>query len=256
MKVAIVQSNYLPWKGFFDMVHDVDVFVFYDDVQYTVRDWRNRNLIKTPHGLHWLTVPVEAGSRDRRICEVAIGPGNWQDQHWQSLVHHYGAARHFKFYKPFFEEIYLGRRWTNLSELNQHLIKRISFELLGIETTFISSTDYALEGRKQDRLLAMLAKLDATSYLSGPSARAYIEPEGFERAGISLEYKDYSDYPEYPQFHPPFTHGVSIVDLLFHVGPEAPRLIWGQRELVRTVPKADAKTHVPESRPAIESPSA
>jgi hypothetical protein len=227
-RVAILQSNYLPWKGYFDIIHDVDTFVFYDDVQYTNRDWRNRNIIKTPQGPLWLTVPVSAG-RDRLICEVSIAGRGWAQQHWRSLQHHYGRAPHFGRYKSFLEDVYLGHTWERLSELNRHLIEGISTQFLGITTEFRDSREFGAAGAKSDRIVDLLKRIGAGSYLSGPAARAYISQESFDQAGIQLEWKSYEGYPEYLQPYPPFSHQVSILDLLFQVGPDAPHYIWGWR---------------------------
>jgi hypothetical protein len=219
-RVAVLQSSYVPWKGYFDIIRDVDEFVFYDDVQFTKNDWRNRNLIKTAAGTRWLSIPV--GSRiDRLVCEVEL--------HWRQLTEAYRRAPFFAHYRPFFEDVYLGREWRMLSDLNQHLVRAIAHDLLGLHTTFTDSRVYGAEGVRQVRLLDLLGKVGAGTYVSGPSARSYIEPERFTEAGITLVWKDYAGYPEYPQLHPPFAHQVSVIDLLFNVGPEAPRYIWGWR---------------------------
>lgn len=220
MKVAAIQSNYLPWKGYFDIINSVDLFIFYDDVQYTRRDWRNRNRIKTPHGPKWLTVPCTF-SRDHLICEVEIPDAHWQQKHWRSLIYNYQQAPFFEEYKPFFEEIYTGRVWDNLSELNQHLIRTISTDVLGSATRFEDSRTYALKGRKEERILEMLKRCGATSYLVGPSAKSYLKEEHLAHSSIQLDWMDYGGYPEYNQLYPPFEHKVSIVDLLFNEGPRA-----------------------------------
>ncbi|MCB1880900.1 MAG: WbqC family protein [Chromatiaceae bacterium] len=229
LRVAILQSNYIPWKGYFDIINDVDLFVFYDDVQYTKNDWRNRNKVKISTGTNWLTVPV-GPSRDRLICDVRITDQRWQKKHWETLWHCYGKAPFFSVHAPFFKDFYLSQSWTSLSELNQYLIKHISRKVLASETKFIDSREFMAEGSKQNRLLNILRKAGATQYISGPAAKNYIEEEQFISAGIELIWKDYSNYPEYPQFHPPFEHGVTILDLLFHTGPDAPYYIWGWRE--------------------------
>lgn len=229
MRVATIQSSYIPWKGYFDIIRSVDTFIFLDDVQYTVRDWRSRNRIKTRQGLKWLSVPVGNDTR-RLIHEVGIPDGSWQEKHWQALVHSYSKAPHFARYSDLVETFYRGRVWTNLSEMNQWFTRTIAHECLGITTRFCDSRELAAEGRKLDRLLDLICKSGATSYLSGPSARDYIEVGRFVEAGIELEYKDYSGYPSYPQMHGPFEHAVSVLDLLFHVGPDAPYYIWGWRE--------------------------
>ncbi len=241
--VAIIQSSYVPWKGYFDIIADSDVFVFYDDAQYTARDWRNRNKLKGEQGTFWMTVPVDAPARDARVCDVALAGDHWASQHWKTIAHYYGKAPHFARYEAFLREAYLERRWTSLSALNQHLITTIAREFLGLRTEFVDATTLDASGRQQARLLDMLGKLEATRYISGPAARAYIEPAGFEAAGVELLYKDYSGYPVYPQFHGAFEHGVSIIDLLMHVGDQAPAYIWGWRDashVTRVVPAAEA----------------
>jgi len=228
-KVAIIQSNYIPWKGYFDIIHDVDLFVFLDDVQYTVRDWRNRNRIKTPHGLHWLSVPV-GSNRDRLIHEVQILDDNWGRSHWELLRHNYSKTPYYERYKDYFEHLYLETDWTNLSELNQHLITTISQNFLGIETKFTDSREFDAQGFKFVRLLDLLDKTGADYYVSGPAAMDYIDETIMAELDIELQWKDYSGYPEYPQPYPPFEHSVTILDLLFNCGPDAPYFIWGWRE--------------------------
>lgn len=226
--VVVLQSNYIPWKGYFDLIHDADVFIFYDDLQFTKNDWRNRNKIKTAQGSKWLSIPVGT-SANRLICEVAMEDAQWQRSHWDSLQHQYKKCPYFKLYLPFFEEVYLGQHWTNLSDLNQYLIRYISQDILKIPTQFRDSREFNLSGLKLGRLLDLVVQSKATRYISGPAAKDYIQPERFDELGVELVWKDYSNYPEYPQVHPPFEHGVSILDLLFNMGPAAPRYIWGWR---------------------------
>ena len=228
MRVAINQSNYIPWKGYFDLIHDADVFVFLDDVQFTKNDWRNRNKVKTAQGPHWLSIPV-GDDLHRRIAEVALPDPWWQRKHWRTLVQLYGRAPYFETYRGFFEDVYLKRRWENLSELNQYLTRAIATDFLGIRTRFMSSSEMPSPARKQERVLSVLRALGARVYISGPAGKPYIDPARFEREGIELVWKDYSGYPEYPQSYPPFEHAVSVLDLLFHAGPGSPYYIWGWR---------------------------
>lgn len=227
-KVVILQSNYIPWKGYFDLIHDADLFVFYDDVQYTARDWRNRNKIKTADGAKWLTVPVVA-NRTSLINEVTIFEEKWRKKHWETIKHTYGTTPFLKQYKDFFEHVYMEQLFATLSDLNQYMIKLISKEILGINTEFQDSRMYQASYMKTDRLLDILQKADANVYISGPAARTYIEEEKFKAAGIKLIYKDYSGYPEYPQMHGEFNHFVTVLDLIFNVGSDAPYYIWGWR---------------------------
>lgn len=227
-KVAILQSNYIPWKGYFDIIHDVDLFIFYDDVQYTKNDWRNRNKIKTESGEKWLTIAVESHLANR-IYEVSFKEKRWNIKQWETIKQFYGKAPFFKQYKGWFEYLYLEKPYETLSEFNQHMIKAISKEILHINTEFQDSRVYHASGQKTDRLLDILKKVSAAVYVSGPAAKAYIEAGKFSENNIQLIYKDYSDYPEYPQLYGEFDHYVTILDLIFNVGVNAPYYIWGWR---------------------------
>ena len=227
--VAVIQSNYIPWKGYFDIIHDVDQFIFYDDVQYTKNDWRNRNIIKTKQGLKWLTIPI-GSQNDRLIHEVEIGDDAWTKKHWETIKHSHAKAPYFSKYKEFLEHVYLENRWHSLSVLNQFLIKTISEEFLGITAEFKDSREFHAEGQRLERLIDLLKKAGAELYISGPTAKSYIHEKSFKDAGIGIIYKDYSGYPEYPQLFPPFDHAVSILDMLINCGPDAPFFIWGWRD--------------------------
>jgi len=224
-----LQSNYIPWKGYFDIIHDVDLFVFYDDVQYTKRDWRNRNIILTQSGPQYLSVPVSA-NRETLIKDCKIADVKWQHKHYHALQTNYAGAPFFRRYKEFLEYVYLDRTWTYLWELNRYIIKIISKDFLEIKTSFSDSTHYPSKGVKHERLLSIVKAAEASVYISGPAAKSYIVADDYAGAGIELVWKDYSGYPVYPQRFEPFTHQVSILDLLFNVGDDAPYYIWGWRE--------------------------
>lgn len=222
--VAILQSNYIPWKGYFDIIGMVDEFIFYDDLQFTKNDWRNRNKIKTPKGAEWITIPCGTNT-DRLICEVALHDHTWQRKHWTSISVNYAKASYWNEYKPFFEEIYLGKQWTNLSELNTHIIRKISTEVFKFKTEFQDSRQFQLSEKKGDRVIELLKKTQATKYVSGPAAKDYISDEVFIKNGIEIQWMDYSHYQEYHQLYPPFEHAVSIIDLIFNEGPNAKRFL-------------------------------
>ncbi|HSW68660.1 MAG TPA: WbqC family protein [Gammaproteobacteria bacterium] len=227
-KVAILQSNYIPWKGYFDIIHDVDLFVFYDDVQYTKNDWRNRNKIKTPSGTQWLTIPTGT-DLNRLICDVPIFDTLWTKKHWKTLLHAYQKADCFKQYYDFFQYCYLEKSWNNLSELNQFLIRHIAKEFLGINTQFMDSREFSVSGNKTERLVEILKMVNAKYYLSGPAGKSYLDKNYFQSAGIEIQYKNYDGYPEYSQLYPPFEHFVSILDVLFHCGKKSSYYIWEWR---------------------------
>jgi hypothetical protein len=222
-RVAIIQSNYIPWKGYFDIINMVDEFILYDDRQYTRRDWRNRNLIKTAHGLRWLTIPVKVKGRfEQRIDETVVDDASWAGQHWRTIAQEYGGAPHFKAYRDEIGGLYSSATFERLSEVNRHFIEGLC-AILAITTRVSWSTDYEARGDRTERLVSLCQASGAGEYLSGPAARSYIEEGLFRDAGIALSYMDYSGYPEYSQPHGGFEHGVSVLDLIFNAGPDATR---------------------------------
>lgn len=220
-RVAILQSNYIPWKGYFDIIDSVDTFVIYDEVQYTRRDWRNRNKIKTPNGTIWLTIPVETKGRyEQKISEVMVSDASWNKRHWETIKRSYKKAPFFNEYSEIFEDLFLNCREDHLSSINLRFINGIN-KILGIKTEIIQSSDFVLSDDKNLRLLNICKDLDADSYLSGPAAKDYLDEELFRDSGIDVEWMDYSGYLKYNQLYPPFEHGVSIIDLIFNTGRDA-----------------------------------
>jgi len=225
-KVAIGQSNYIPWKGYFDLIAAVDEFILYDDMQYTRRDWRNRNKIKTPNGIKWLTVPVQAKGlylQKIRDTEIAV-ESDWARLHWRTLVGSYGRATHFKSIAEFIEPLYLEQKFQLLSDLNRAFIEVIC-DYLGIRTRISSSWDYQLIGGKTARLVDLCVQAGASEYVSGPAAKDYVEESEFAARGIALRWFDYDHYHHYPQLWGEFTHGVSILDLLFCCGENSSQFL-------------------------------
>lgn len=221
-KIAIVQSNYIPWKGYFDLINSVDEFILYDDMQFTKRDWRNRNKIKSKDGLMWLTIPVKVkGKYFQAIKDTEVNDSDWGRKHWSSIVHCYAKAKHFDLYKEKFEDLFLNIKSSFLTEINHLYISAIC-DILNITTTITRSMDYKLiEERRTERLIDLCKQAGGTEYISGPSANSYIDEDKFKESGVGLSYIDYSDYPEYEQLYPPFCHEVSIIDLIFNMGSEA-----------------------------------
>jgi hypothetical protein len=228
-KVAILQSNYIPWKGYFDIINDVDLFIFYDDVQYTKNDWRNRNKIVTINGIKWITIAAESNKISQKIIDVKFKEPRWNIKQWETIKQFYKNTPFFKQYKEFFEHIYIDTKFELLSEFNQFLIRKISTDILRIDTEFQDSRIYNASGQKTDRLIEILKKANANLYVSGPAAKNYIEDNKFKENNIEIVYKNYTGYPEYPQSFSEFNHFVTILDLIFNVGPDAPYYIWGWR---------------------------
>lgn len=215
--IAIVQSSYIPWKGYFELMARSDVFVLYDCVQYTARDWRNRNRIKTAQGLHWLTVPVVHESQKQRIADTMVAEGDWARVHWESLRHHYAQSAHFGVFADRVERLYATCRFQRLTEVNRHFLEGIN-AMLGIATPlYVQEAHVGQDDSPSGRLLAICRAHGATRYLSGPKAKAYLDVGLFEKAGVAVEWMAY-DYPEYPQLHGAFEHGVTMLDMLFNTG--------------------------------------
>lgn len=220
-KIAILQSNYIPWKGYFDLIAAVDEFILYDDMQYTRRDWRNRNKIKTPAGVAWLTVPVKVkGKYNQTIRETEIDGFAWAEKHWRSLAHHYQRAPHFQEIASWLKPLYLEACYTHISALNRAFIERVC-AYLGINTVISNSWDYCLAEGKTQRLVDLCRQAGGSEYISGPAAKGYIDEREFAEANIKLTWFDYEGYPEYPQLWGDFTHHVSILDLLFSCGEDS-----------------------------------
>jgi len=219
MKVGIIQSNFLPWRGYFDFIREVDLFILHDDLQYTKGDWRNRNKIKTPGGVEWITVPVYYRHTSQLIEETPIDYSTPWSQKMLNRIRE--AYRRAPCFEPYFSELsdLLNQPAPSISDLNRRLIHWVCCHL-EIDTPIKMSHEYHPQGTKTERLIGILQQVGATTYLSGPAAQAYLVPQLFEQAGIRLEYKQYN-YPEYEQLYPPFDSAVSVIDLLFMKGKEA-----------------------------------
>lgn len=221
MRVAILQSCYIPWKGYFDIIGQVDRFIIYDDVQYRQRHWHNRNIIKTANGPLWLTIPVSLPSGQLSTIETVEIAGPFAEKHWKSIAASYVKAPHFAAISPAIEAMFKALAdFERLSDVNYALMAGLC-DLLHVKADFAWSRDIPAHGSKTERLLSICKHVGATSYLSGPAAKNYLDEKMFADAGIQVEWMDYSGYPEYPQLHGAFDHQVSIVDLIFNAGEQA-----------------------------------
>jgi WbqC-like protein family len=217
MRAGVIQSCYIPWRGYFDFIDSVDVFVIYDDVQYSSGSWRNRNQVKTRNGLRWLSVPVAYRFGDT-IDAVNIGRKsgvNWQESHRLLLQEALAPAPNFADAIGIWEGA-IAFQESTLSALNLRLIEGVC-QYLGIGTRIVLSRDYQLLGSRTARLIDLLRKLGATTYLSGPSAQNYLEEDLFKASGIGLEYKSY-EYPPYLQLWGDFAGSVTVLDLIANCG--------------------------------------
>lgn len=227
--VSVIQSSYIPWKGYFDIIDRSDHFILLDDVQFTKQDWRNRNRIKTAQGINWLTIPV-VRRFPQRICDTMVSNPGWARKHWKTISQSYGKAPYFKQYQELFETAYTKIENGSISEINRHLIDVIC-GILKIDTPIKFSMDYGLAAEDPtDRLVQLCQAEKAETYISGPAARDYLEEAKFKEAGIDVVFFDYSGYPEYDQLYPPFDHFVSIIDMIFTCGDRTMDII-RQREI-------------------------
>lgn len=223
--LVILQSNYIPWKGYFDLVAAADEFVIFDEVQYTKNDWRNRNRIILNGEPRWLTIAVKtAGAFGESIESAEVSNPDWARGHWETIRQAYRRAPYFREVAPELERVYgQASSLARLSEINELFLRRIS-QMLGLGTEFIRST--IVPRTTQDpteRLLEICRARDARRYISGPAARSYLCAQSFLAAGFDLRYADYSGYPDYAQASTRFEHGVSILDVLFQCGAAGAR---------------------------------
>lgn len=232
-KAAILQSAYIPWRGYFDLMASVDEFIFYDDVQFSHGDWRNRNMIQTGYGPKWLTIPVPKKGRIRRnICDVEASDPDWGSEHWSRIEQSYRKAPHFGEIAALLKPLYETKE-TNLSRINAAFIARIC-DYLGITTKVSWSWDHETGDGKTQRLVDLCKAVNCGAYVSGPAARAYLDVQAFERAEVAVKWFSYAELQPYPQMHGGFEPQVSIIDLLFNCGPSSkdhiPALANGQRQ--------------------------
>jgi hypothetical protein len=225
VRISIIQSCYIPWKGFFDLIGLCDEYVIYDRMQFAKRHWHNRNLIKTPNGTEWLTIPVVTKGRFSQAIDEVMIEKPWADKHWRALELAYRRAPFFAELAPLVQGWYeQAHQQPRLTEVNLIFLRGIA-GLLGIKTRITRDTAYPAEGAKTERLLAIARAAGADRYLSGPSARDYFDEEMFRAAGITTEWMSYRGYPEYSQLHGAFVHEVTALDLLFNTGPDAARYL-------------------------------
>jgi len=221
MKVVILQSSYVPWKGYFDLIHDADVFCFYDEVKYTKNDWRNRNKLLDKNGEFWLSIPISKEAVKKKISEVELPGNDWQKKHYSVIMSTYYSAPQKNVLKSLLDDIYLNNDWQHLSQVNQYSTKRIA-EYMGLKTEFKNSASYNLDGDRINRLISLIKQIGGTEYISGPSAKNYLSGSEtlFADAGIKLSFKNYGPYAPYSQNITSFSNHVSIIDLLMFIPQE------------------------------------
>lgn len=222
---VILQPNYLPWKGYFDQISQADIFVFFDDVQFTSKSWRTRNRFLGAQGEFWLSVPVKKAPRTALIREICIDNSRpWQQKHWEAIRNTYAGAEHADTIETLCHDIFFGKRWESLLELNVHSTQVLS-SFLGLHPTWYFSSSLGCTGsREGSRALEILSRVGATHLLNGPSARDFIDTTLFSSRGMGLSYMEY-DYPVYPRKSDLFSHHVSIFDVIANCGENSMQFI-------------------------------
>jgi hypothetical protein len=232
MIVTISQPRYLPWLGYFHKIAVSDVFMYLDTVQYTPRDWENRNKIKTDRGWAWLTVPVKARYR-ALILEISIDNEQpWAHKHWNSIRTYYGAAPHFSRYAESLRALYQDRAWESLLDLNLALTNYLCQCFGFTSTKIVKASDYQCTQHGTDLLVQLARAVGASVYYSGSQGRAYLDESAFQAAGILVAYQDYR-HPTYPQHYGAFEPAMAALDLLFNCGPAAGEIILQDQEAVK-----------------------
>ena len=218
-RAVVIQPNYVPWIGYFDLINAADVLVLLDTVQYTRGDWRNRNRIKTEGGMKWLTIPMRPES-GTLIRDAACEDLDWRAAHLARLEAAYRDAPAFDVMMPRIRAWYAALPGTGLVEIDEHLL-RCAADALGIETPIRRASELADADDPTGRLVALCRAVDADRYLSGPAAKEYLDVTAMEAAGIAVEWACYDYAGSYPQPHPPFERAVSVLDPLLCLGEDA-----------------------------------
>jgi len=221
MVIGILQPGYLPWLGFFEQLYRSDVFVIYDDVQYDKQGWRNRNRIKTAHGIQWLTVPVHVRLNEfPLINQIEIDKWmNWRSKHLSSVSQNYSKTAFFKKYIDIFRVIY-AQEWEYLIDINMAFILKLA-DCLGMkDKKIILSSTLNVEGDRLERLVKICKKLNADTFYQGSGGRSYMDEDYFLKNDIKIQYQDYL-HPSYNQLYGEFIPYLSVIDLLFNHGEDS-----------------------------------
>ena len=227
--IVIIQSNYIPWRGYFAMIAQADELILLDSVQYTKNDWRNRNIIKTPAGPQWLTIPV-VRRFPQAIDQARIAGTDWAERHIRAIEQNYRRARAFDETSSWlFSRLRTAADFSLLTEVNAWLLGEICRRLAITSTirrcTDIFSREDLANMEPTERLVHLCNATGATRYLTGPAARDYLREDEFEQAGIDVKWMDYDWLPEYPQCWGKFTPKVSVIDLLLNCGNSSPEFL-------------------------------
>lgn len=220
MRIAIMQPGYIPWLGFFELMYNCDTFVVFDDVQYTEKDWRNRNRIRTKHGWIWLTVPVlTKNKRKQLINETKINYSvNWIKKHLNAVKLNYSKAKYFRDYFFDFKNI-IEKKHDLLIDLDLEIISWMS-RRMNINKEIVRSSILNIDGRKEEKIIGICNKLGASEIYDSKAASFFLDLEKFSKAGVNIIFQNYL-HPVYEQLYKPFLPYMSALDLFFNYGPKS-----------------------------------
>jgi hypothetical protein len=216
MKLAVLQSNYIPWIGYFDLISSVDQVVILDSVQYTKNDWRNRNILIGPNGPFWLTIPIlRPYGLATAIDETLIANDSWARRHSKSVDQVLSRRPHWSIYQEMFHDAYLSVEGIrSLSEVNLSFM-RLILNCFGVSTDWISDRSLQVDETNPTlRLIRICRAIGADEYVTGPAGMNYMDTDAFKQHGIRLNIFRYPSYGPYPQSLDSFTPKVSVLDFL------------------------------------------
>lgn len=232
MKVLLIQPTYLPWSGYFGMIEKADLFIIYDNVQFVKQSWQQRNRIMTSDGVQWLTVPIQS-KFGQDINEIKIdNKTRWWKKHMKSIVYSYGKSLYFD--DEFINDIY-NKDWIKLVDLNMYIIKKI-MKYLHINTKIMLSSEINSKGKKTDRIIDILLKVNADEYITQYGTKEYIDPEKFRDNHIKLYWFDFK-HPIYNQRYGNFVSYMSVIDMIFNCGSDSIKMIRSNSKLYNNIHK-------------------
>lgn len=219
MIVGIHQPNYLPYLGFFDKLKKSDVFIIYDDAQFTKGDFQHRNRIRIYNRWKWLTVPVEKKhipiNHIKIKNEVEIEGITWKEAHLKEIYDNYKKAPYYQHFEKYITQIY-EQEYDMLIDINIKLIKFLmkSFE---IDTKIVYSSEFGFTSRSTEKLVDLVSTIGGDVYLSGPAGKDYLDLQLFEKKGIEVVFQDFK-HPVYKQQYEGFEPYMSAIDAMFNTG--------------------------------------
>jgi hypothetical protein len=225
LRISILQSNYVPWVGFFHLIASSDAVVVLDSVQFTKNDWRNRNRIVGPNGPFWLTIPIRRPAKlSTPIDQITVAGHEWSQNHLKSIVASLKKRPYWKQHEASILTAYesVGKMGL-LTDINVTFMRTL-MKQMSIETPLVSDRSLgSLPIDPNSRLITLCHRLGANTYLTGPAGMNYLKLRDFQRHGLNIQIFQYSAYGPYEQTCSNFTREVSVLDFLANNSPNVVR---------------------------------